>query len=125
MSEIEKAASSSSQIEGEKEMEEEIPATEESEEGLDVVQIEEEEGSVELTIPGDKQKKFVKKVGKEMEQFQKAAAKSGLTGLTLQECVVGSMFASRFRTMPDPMSEVNMCMTKIEILPCNCCVPRM
>jgi len=99
----------SPQIEVESEVEEDMKTTEGSEgsEGLDIVQIEEEDGSVELTVPGEKRAKFERKVQKETEQFQKEAARSGLTGLTLQECVVGSMFASRFRSMPDPLSEVN------------------
>lgn len=60
-----------------------------------------------VKMPGEDRAKFEKTVKKETETFVRQSAKSGLSGLSLEECVVGSMFSEKFQFMPDPLSEVN------------------
>ncbi len=60
----------------------------------------------EVLVPGDQRERVEKTVKKETDMFVKQAAKSGLSGLSLEECVTGALFSDRFQFMPDPLSEV-------------------
>lgn len=76
---------------------------------LKVLKLEEDQRDSDDSIiaPGDEKEKVEETVRKETEMFVKQSAKSGLGGLSLEECVVGSMFSQKFQFMPDPLSEVN------------------
>ena len=59
--------------------------------------------------------KVQRRIKKETAQFEKESARAGLSGLTLEEKVLGVSFGSAFQAMPDPITEVRADIDTVDI----------